>query len=532
MSALKPSEQRKVDYKILGLTKKDDPMNDLSQVRKSYKELSLKHHPNKGGNAEKFLELTESYERVMKYLAAKIKRVQKKQKNKDNKSAKRKEVIAKIENDMEKARALKKERKAAAKAAGEIKVKRVAKFNEDSGAWKMMREDMDTETELAAYNKIRAALQKHRETRLPYKKKEAAKKIQGMYKRAVVRDILQKPKRERNAARKIQGVVRGVQHRERMTPVSRIRGAGVGKIMRSMLKNIQEEKEVNNAKKMAAELKKMMEQRKENAAKEAANKKKIHNEVMNRLVSNIVSPVKEGHNNSKPVPKKGAKVSKAALEAAKRRKPKVPEPSKKIVPLTKAQLRKLELKQKRETKHSKTCRCGEGIKTHFVKWESYTVGGGDQTKQLNITTMKPPEVSKYMPPIGEEITIKTGKLKGMKGIVEGKDKVGHLLVRPEQQVIDAGIEQLELPVSIIKYKKPKVSKAKHVSGNEVVIPHAFTYLEVCRDCGMVYTDTGETSMLQPGEDGRYQLGGPRRGGANPNAPTAHDMLVAEMRNTI
>lgn len=526
MSALKPSEQRKVDYKILGLTKKDDPMNDLSQVRKSYKELSLKHHPNKGGDAGKFLELTESYERVMKYLAAKIKRVQKKQKNKDNKSAKRKEVLAKIESDMEKSKALKRERKAAAKAAGEIKVKRVARLNEESGAWKMMREDMDTETELAAYNKIRAALKKHRDTRLPYKKKEAAKKIQGMYRKALVRNRLQKPKRDRNAARKIQGMVRGVQHRERMSPVSRLHAAGAGKIIRGMLKNIQEEKEANNAKKMAAELKKMMEQRKENAAKQAANRNRVHNEVMTRLVGNIVSPVKEGHNNSKPVPKKGTKVSKAALDAARRRKPRVPEPKREIVPLTKAQLKKLELKQKRESKHSKTCRCGEGIKTHFVRWESYEIGSGDPKCQPARTTAKPPEVSKYVPPIGEEITIKTGQLKGMKGVVEGKDKTGHLLVRPEQQVIDAGIDQLELPVSIIKYNKPKMTKVRHVSGNEVSIPHAFTYLEVCRDCGMVYTDTGETSMLQPGEDGRYQLGGPRRGGANPNAPTAHDMLVA------
>ena len=45
-------------YSILGVSK--DCTQD--EIKKSFKKLALKHHPDKGGNDEKFKEIQQAYE--------------------------------------------------------------------------------------------------------------------------------------------------------------------------------------------------------------------------------------------------------------------------------------------------------------------------------------------------------------------------------------------------------------------------------------------------------------------------------------
>ena len=45
-----------------------------SQVQKAYRNLSMKHHPDKGGNAETFVEITEAKNKCMEYFAIKKKK--------------------------------------------------------------------------------------------------------------------------------------------------------------------------------------------------------------------------------------------------------------------------------------------------------------------------------------------------------------------------------------------------------------------------------------------------------------------------
>ena len=49
-------------YQILGVSK--DASQD--EIKKKYRKLSLQHHPDRGGDAEKFKEVSEAYENIGK----------------------------------------------------------------------------------------------------------------------------------------------------------------------------------------------------------------------------------------------------------------------------------------------------------------------------------------------------------------------------------------------------------------------------------------------------------------------------------
>ena len=57
-----PAEQRKKDLEALAL----DPTATNDDIKKTYKRLAIRHHPDRGGDPEKFKEINEAYERLLK----------------------------------------------------------------------------------------------------------------------------------------------------------------------------------------------------------------------------------------------------------------------------------------------------------------------------------------------------------------------------------------------------------------------------------------------------------------------------------
>lgn len=54
-----------VDFNFLGLTEK----STMEDVKTAYRSLSMQHHPDKGGNNEMFIKITEAKNRCLAYLA-------------------------------------------------------------------------------------------------------------------------------------------------------------------------------------------------------------------------------------------------------------------------------------------------------------------------------------------------------------------------------------------------------------------------------------------------------------------------------
>ncbi len=53
------------EFNVLGLDSKNATVDD---VKKAYRKLSLEHHPDKGGNKEKFIEITEAKNKCLNWL--------------------------------------------------------------------------------------------------------------------------------------------------------------------------------------------------------------------------------------------------------------------------------------------------------------------------------------------------------------------------------------------------------------------------------------------------------------------------------
>ena len=51
------------DCNLLGVTLQ----SDINEIKKAYKKLALKKHPDRGGNPEEFQMLSNAYERLIKY---------------------------------------------------------------------------------------------------------------------------------------------------------------------------------------------------------------------------------------------------------------------------------------------------------------------------------------------------------------------------------------------------------------------------------------------------------------------------------
>ena len=45
-----------------------NPSSDPKVIKKAYRQMCLKYHPDKGGSQEKFILITKSYEYLMKYV--------------------------------------------------------------------------------------------------------------------------------------------------------------------------------------------------------------------------------------------------------------------------------------------------------------------------------------------------------------------------------------------------------------------------------------------------------------------------------
>ena len=51
------------DYKLLNI----DVNSDINEIKKAYKKLALKKHPDRGGSQEEFQNLQNAYDRLLKY---------------------------------------------------------------------------------------------------------------------------------------------------------------------------------------------------------------------------------------------------------------------------------------------------------------------------------------------------------------------------------------------------------------------------------------------------------------------------------
>ena len=49
------------DYKLLNINK----YSSIDDIKKAYKKLILKHHPDKGGSNSRFIEVNEAYHRIL-----------------------------------------------------------------------------------------------------------------------------------------------------------------------------------------------------------------------------------------------------------------------------------------------------------------------------------------------------------------------------------------------------------------------------------------------------------------------------------
>lgn len=382
--------------------------------------------------------------------------------------------------------------------------KRSSRFMSD-GTWKMMRNDIYTEDELQAYKKIKKALQRHRDKKLPEKKQKAAVKIQKVVRGVKAREQVAPKAKAAAAAKKIQAVYRAKKDTAKLNANNKKTLAAKG----AAIQKLKYKKELDD-------VKKLMKSQADASAKKKAAAKKESEEVYARLAQNSVPK----QSKAKPASKK-IKVSRAAIAAAKTRKP-IP----KAKPKTKLELLKEKRKQKAEEKskvQQAGCRCHESIKTHYVKWESYCIG--TQCYTSDDLSRLPKVLPKDMKaaPVGTEVIIRSGQLKNMRGVITGANN-GKIQIKPEDNVVKAGYELLEFNPSMLKYDPSAQRQVLvHSSGDNVIVPHKFTYTEVCRNCGVVWTDIGETQMVQPGEDGRYLLGKHRK--TSENDPTIYETLM-------
>lgn len=368
--------------------------------------------------------------------------------------------------------------------------------------WYSVRKDLYADEQVKAYNAIKRGLAKHREAKRVQKIGPAATKIQAAAKKALFRKRLQEQKNKKSATKTIQAAFRRKKdlNSSGLTYFNKQRMLLTGKKIRELEKN----KITKNGKQMKEDIDKMVAERAMEQKKRDEQLIKESEEAIKRLGEVIENNKPEKANAKKSMLK--YKPSAAALKAAKTRPKKVVD--------TQAPLRGAEKKPKKATgmkerlaakraqKHAKECKCAEGIKTHFVRWESYHIGAPKPTNRA-ITIPKVAAHVARVPPNGTEVTITNGDLAGTKGTVQGTRNKGQIIVKP--YVVKSGIKQVVVPISMLKYKRPKTTKVK-LAEKVIDIPHKFTYLEVCNNCATVWTDIGETSMAQPGEDGTYRLG--------------------------